>query len=513
MVMGVQVVWFKRDLRVVDHEPLLRAIEAGKTIPLYIFEPNLWRQPDMSGRHFNFLVECLTELNYELDAIGHPLVFRVGSVTDILEHIHEQYTIDALWSHQETWNGWTYNRDLKVRRWCNKHTIPWEEPMQHGVHRRMKSRDGWADKWDKMMASPKLKAPDFIKGVGIDPGHIPESNQLGIELDECSGRQSGGRSKGLECLDSFLMFRGENYQQEMSSPVTAFDACSRLSPYLAFGVISIKEAFQAALGRLNEIKSLEYPEKKQWLNGIKAFISRLHWHCHFIQKLEDEPDLEFHSLHPDMENLREILDQKEIFQAWCNGKTGFPMVDACMRALKATGWLNFRMRAMLMSFACYQLWLPWRLPSLYLARLFIDYEPGIHYYQCQMQSGSTGANSIRIYNPIKQGIEHDPTAKFIKKWVPELEKISPARIHDVLSINSFCPEYPRPVVDEKRARKKAAKLIFELRSHPGFEEKRKKILEKHASRKAGLARTFATKPTPKMNPKKLRHKNQFELPF
>ena len=189
------------------------------------------------------------------------------------------------------------------------------------------------------------------------------------------------------------------------------------------------------------------------------------------------------------------------------------MIDASMRALQATGWINFRMRAMLMSFACYQLWLPWRLPAIHLARLYTDYEPGIHYYQCQMQSGATGANSIRIYNPIKQGIEHDPNARFIKRWLPELEKVSPARIHEVLSINSFCPEYPAPVVDEKKARKKAAELIFEVRSSPSFKAKANRILQKHGSRKAGLSRASTSNPIKKMSAKKLRNTNQIELPF
>ena len=314
--MGVQVVWFKRDLRIFDHEPLNRAAESGNVIPLYIFEPNLWRQPDMSGRHFNFLVECLSELDQELEALKNPLVVRVGRATDVLHQIHEQFTIDTLWSHQETWNGWTYKRDIQVKRWCSERAIPWNEPKQHGVHRRMKSRDGWARKWDNMMAGPIVKPPSFVNGVTIDRGCIPDAKQLGIELDQCPGRQTGGRTVGLEYLNSFLTFRGQSYQKGMSSPVTAFDACSRLSPYLAFGVISIKEAYQAALERRNELRGLAHPEKKQWLNAIKAFISRLHWHCHFIQKLEDEPELEFQSLHPDMENFREIGDNHEIFEAW-----------------------------------------------------------------------------------------------------------------------------------------------------------------------------------------------------
>ena len=139
--------------------------------------------------------------------------------------------------------------------------------------------------------------------------------------------------------------------------------------------------------------------------GVSSFESRLHWHCHFIQKLEDQPAIEFSDFHPFIRGIR-ALDVERL-TAWSEGRTGVPFVDACMRALQAHGWINFRMRAMLMSFASYNLWLPWRDSGLHLARQFVDYEPGIHWSQCQMQSGSTSINTIRIYNPIKQGMDHD----------------------------------------------------------------------------------------------------------
>ena len=203
--------------------------------------------------------------------------------------------------------------------------------------------------------------------------------------------------------------------------------------------------------------------------------------------------------------LEKMTLVKHIMRHGKQVKTGYPMVDACMRMLTATGWLNFRMRAMLMSFASYHLWLHRRKPALHLARLFTDYEPGIHYSEAEMQSGTTGINSIRIYNPIKQGVDHDPDGTFIREWVPELADMQQEFIHMPWKAPSQMNGYPIPVVDEKTARKAAAEKLYRLRKNTAHKEIARKIVNKHGSRKSGLPGTGGRK--------KSKNNTQGELPL
>ena len=479
----MNIVWFKRDLRIADNVALVEAAQHGPVLPLYILEPKLWKEPDVSHRQYQFLTECLDELNKNLNLLGHSLVIKIGETLDVLEKIQSRHTINGLWSHQETWNNWTYTRDKAVKKWLNESNITWHEFTQNGVIRCLKSRDGWAAHWYKEMKKPIRPIPSDLLVIHEPSDEIPSTKKLGIPDDACTSPQKGGRSEGLKLLQSFLYYRGEYYTKEMSSPVTAFESCSRLSTHLAFGTLSIREVFQASEDRNQEIKNMPRGTKGKWPSALRSFSGRLRWHCHFIQKLEDEPRIEFENLHPAYDGLREDEFCEEYFKAWKQGETGYPMVDACMRALKATGWINFRMRAMLMSFASYHLWLHWHKPALYLAQLFTDYEPGIHYSQIQMQSGTTGINSIRIYNPIKQGIDNDPDGSFVRKWIPELTNVNKDFIHTPWKSPFDLNGYPSPLVDEKSARKAAADKIYGLRKNTEHKYIAIKIVKKHASRK------------------------------
>ncbi len=491
----LQVVWFKRDLRPADHRPLLEASRRGAVLPLYVVEPDYWQQPDSSARQWEFCRESLLELRSALARLGQPLVVRCGQVEQVLERAQRQFGIAGLWSHEETGNGWTYARDLRLADWARQHCIEWHEIPQFGVSRRLAHRQGWARRWEGRMAEPLVPPPPrLVPLAGLDPGAIPTARELGLEPDPCPGRQRGGRSQGLEVLQSFLAERSRRYQSDLSSPSTAALSCSRLSPHLSWGTLSLREVAQ--LSRERRAGLAELPAAHSWCRSLQRFDERLHWHCHFIQKLESQPSLEYRELHPLTAQLRSSDPQR--LAAWATGRTGLPFVDACMRSLMATGWLNFRMRAMLVSVASYQLWLPWRESGLHLARLFVDYEPGIHWSQCQMQSGTTGINTIRIYNPLKQGLDHDAQGQFIRRWLPELRQVLAVYLHQPWTMDPATQQrvgcllgrsYPLPIVDWTAAAASARERIWALREQEGFAAMAAAIQQRHGSRRSGLKRS------------------------
>lgn len=485
----MQVVWFKRDLRVWDNRALSQAALRGPVLPLYVVEPELWQQPDMSARHWAFIEECLKALRAELAQFGQPLVVRTGRITDVLHEVLSARQISGLWSHEETGNGWTYARDIQVADWCRAHGISWHELRNHGVIRRLGSRSGWAKRWDSLMAEREAKPPN-LEPLDIPIGAIPDYTSLGLSGDHCSDRQRGGRADGLRHLESFLQTRGRTYRRDMSSPLRGAQTCSRLSPHLAWGTLSVREVAQATWARQTALNAAEGSAIKGWRQSLHSFNGRLHWHCHFIQKLEDEPNIEFRNLHRAYDGLRPTSPDITRLEAWQNGETGLPFLDACMRCLRTTGWLNFRMRAMVMSTASYHLWLDWRAPGLHLARMFTDYEPGIHWSQVQMQSGTTGINTVRIYNPVKQGFDQDPSGAFTRRWVPELSSINDAHLHEPWTADNASDflgkHYPYPIVDHLGAARAARDKVWGIRSGHNFKVVADAIQSKHGSRKSGM---------------------------
>ena len=497
--MGVwvmQVVWFKRDLRVHDHVPLVEASRRGRCLCLYVYEPEIMESPEFDTSHLNFINQSLAELDRQLTELGGRLIRRVGAMPDVLDQLHHEHGIDALWSHEETGNLITYKRDLRVAKWTQLHGIPWHEFPQNGVVRRLKSRDGWSRLRDTFMKRPVAPAPRSIDVPNdIKSQDVQEPASLGLPASEKTELPVGGEHQGRVVLESFLASRGENYSFEMSSPVTAWDSCSRLSPYLAWGCLSIRDVAHAVRDRRAELKSEKQAggETGAWLRSLKAYESRLSWHCHFIQKLEDEPAIEFENMSRAYDGLREDEFSQSHFDAWCSGQTGYPMVDACMRALHQHSWINFRMRAMLVSFASYHLWLHWRPTAVYLARHFLDFEPGIHFSQFQMQSGTAGINTIRIYSPVKQVQDHDPDGQFIRKFVPELACVPRefiAEPHKMpLSTQSLVgcrigKDYPKPIVENAKAYKTARERMYAIRGKSETRQDARRVMQRHGSRKS-----------------------------
>lgn len=483
MISNMHIVWFKRDLRVSDHAPLVAAAKAGHVLPLYIVEPALWKLADSSRRHWHFIHDSLLQLQCDLAALGASLVIRVGEVTQVLEQLRHELVAFTIWSHEETGNGWTYTRDIAVAQWCRAHGILWHELPSNGVVRRLKTRDGWAALRDERMRAPVIPEPLSLMTVSDVASHaLPDKYHPMFGNSAIGFVQSGGHKEGVKTLESFLKERSRHYMQTISKPGVSARHCSRLSAHITFGTLSVREVEQATQAKLTSLASIHDTDAAMFRRNLSAFLSRLAWHCHFIQKLEQQPEIEYQCMHPAFEGMREPHFRDDFFEAWKAGQTGYPLVDACMRSLYENGWITFRMRAMLVSFASYHLWLDWRQTAPFLAQLFTDYEPGIHYSQFQMQSGVTGMNAVRIYNPIKQSIDHDPHGTFIRRFVPELKTVPSSFIHEPWRMDTPPADYPPPLVEHEAAIKHARAEISKRWKQEGFKETSKAVNHKLGSR-------------------------------
>jgi len=495
----VQVVWFKRDLRVRDHRPLYEAARRGPVLGLYVYEPSLWSAEDAHAGHLAFVNQSLDALSEALAARGGRLLRLVGELPDALDRLHAALPVQTVWAHEETGNLLSYRRDQRVQRWCGDAGVHLVELPQNGVIRRLDTRDGWAGRWARRMRAPLIPPPQRLVTPTLPPtlpdaGRV-EAPTLGVQGEPRPGQAPGGEETGWRVLRGFLRERGVDYRAAMASPRTAWDGCSRISPHLAWGTLSMRQVHQATVRRQEDValaRRRGAVVDPRWVKSLEAFQGRLRWHCHFMQRLEDAPGMERRNLHRGYDRMRPEAPDPALLAAWAEGRTGWPMVDACMRALCHTGWLNFRMRAMLMSISSWTLWQPWREPGLHLARCFTDYEPGIHWAQVQMQSGTVGINVPRMYNPTRQARDQDPDGSFIRRWVPELEGVPDAFIHAPWEMPALSQrmygvqlgrDYPTPLVDHAVAIRRAKARLTETRRQPGVRAEAQQVFVRHGSRK------------------------------
>ena len=440
-------VWLKRDLRVTDHPALAEACAracGGAVFAVFLYEPEVLAQPEWDASHTAFQRECLADVEAALGPLGIRLVTRRGEAVAMLEQVRRETGFRLIVSHEETGTGVTYARDRRVRRWAREAGVEVLELPQTGVVRRLASRNGWNRLWETRMAAPAAPLPRS-RGTGgrtmiqrLATAGLLGCDELGQPPDT-KDRQRGGERSAHEVLDDFLARRGRRYSGGISSPLSAPTSCSRLSPYLAFGAMSMRTVWQASESRRLEVQASlaatheprERTELKAWQRSLRAVQSRMHWHCHFMQKLEDEPAIEYRNM------------------------------------LRAAD-------------------------GLHLAKHFLDFEPGIHWSQMQMQSGTTGINTLRIYNPTKQAVEQDPHGIFIRRWVPELARVPPAYAHMPWTMpagvqqGSDCVigrDYPPPIVDHADAVREAKRRLAAVRSAPAARTEARDVARRHGSRR------------------------------
>ena len=522
--------------------------KATKTSPAYATSVNNTND-DSNTPSFQHLTVCHNTIISTLNSIHfrYPASSPAYVQGEKNPKKRKYYKIARLLAHEETGHWQSYMRDRSVQKWCKTRNIPFLEFNQTGVTRRLKVRDDYLKLWKAFMAKPLYPKVDLESTSGrasfksrliqLDdlPGFLTSTRGIAKLFDlsgdhdenaintdtgrmilgelpaahrsDRAGRQQfGGETKAKNTLKSFLSERGAKYSQHISSPNSSWNSCSRLSVYLTWGHISLRSVLEALEDRRDQLRKLK--TKSTWLKSLQAFAARAHWRSHFVQKLESEPTLEKRDLCLAYQHLRRQDGDwdPEKYTAWETGTTGYPFVDACMRCLIEHGWINFRMRAMLVSFATYNLWLDWKRIAPHLARVFLDYEPGIHYPQLQMQAGTTGINAMRVYNVTKQGKDQDPKGIFIRRYIPELRNVSDQYIHEpwkmsealkdkyyknkiplfsnakTTSEDDNCPPYPEPIVDEKESARIAKEKLNAVKKAVATRMQANQVYIKHGSR-------------------------------
>ena len=468
------IIILNRNLRLLDNAALYYGSLRSNFIVIYLYDVDYWKANGKSSRQLKFSNDCLEELDEDLKKLNSKINVFNGSFYDLGKWIETNYNYFSIHiNHCTDVNYFREGFDNFKENFKNKITVY----DDFGLQLNNFDRDTWSKNWNHIMNSDLLGVPkpsnnkDRLNLIGFSDF----KNEISCEFSGLSNIQEGGTSKAKELLETFLDQRCKGYRIKMSSPSQSEESCSRLSPHFTYGSISIRQVYQQLNKMLPELNN-----KKD----LYSFKKRLYWHCHFVQKLHTEPELEFYSMHRMCDDLRPDYDD-EIIEKWIEGETGFPFLDACMKFLNENGWINFRMRAMIMSFASYNLWQPWQKTSPRLAELFTDYEPGIHISQVQMQSGVTGINLPRIYSISKQSMDQDPDAEWTKNILPQLNDFDPKLIHNAELNDSYIPQ----IVDLKSSAKFARDQIWGIRKSIEFKNEARKVYLKHGSRRKRYTKT------------------------
>lgn len=468
----MHLLWFRRDLRLTDNEIVTIATADGaEVLPFFIIDPWFYTWADVGKKRVRFLFESLENLNFNLQKLGSRLYLFEGNSTDIVPELTKQLTDlrykPKLFFNRDVQVKYGISRDKTIVDFYKQLNLDYHIGLNNFLQSQDK-RDEWFSEYYNYQRQPQHPTPQTINTPQVTL-NLPQ-----LTFEELKHKYhsfwagekiyfSGGETEAQDKLDSFLQKRYYDYHWKLSRPMLSqLGATSHLSPHLTFGTISTRTVYQSTKTRAEKLKTQPKAEF-----SLKAFRDRLRWHDSFTQRLYFYPEIAYTNRYPEFDSLytpSELSPAKqELFQAWLEGMTGFPLVDASMRQLQTMGWMNFRMRAMCATFLTINCGISWHHGARHYMNYLVDGDLAINNWQWQMQAGATNplSDTFRIYNPSKNVAEKDPQGDFIYHWIPELRGYSLPEIEQEKYINNSY--YPQPILDWSKTRKVNGKVVSDLR--------------------------------------------------
>ncbi|WP_026705933.1 cryptochrome/photolyase family protein [Flavobacterium soli] len=425
----MNIFWFRRDLRIEDNKGFFEALNAGKEVlPIFIFDTTILDELPKDDARVNFISDLLVKMNENLKIEGKSLAVFHGKPFEVFEKLAQENQIEEVFTNHD-YEPYARKRDLELFQIFKKNKIGFKTFKDQVIFEKsevVKDDNSpyvvftpYSKKWKQNFNKEHLKnynSERLLQNITSHSYPFLNLKDIGFEASKIKVTPYNVTSELIS-----------NYEETRNFP--ALNKTSMLGTHLRFGAVSIRKIVQKALASKNE-----------------TFLNELIWREFFMQIL-------WHFPHTINKSFREKYDaivwdnNEENFQKWCDGKTGYPFVDAGMRELNATGHMHNRVRMIVASFLCKHLLIDWRWGETYFATKLLDYEQSsnVGNWQWAAGSGVDAAPYFRIFNPTEQVKKFDKDLKYIKKWIPELETL----------------HYPQPIVDHKEAREKCLRVYKE----------------------------------------------------
>ncbi len=472
-----RVIWFRRDLRVTDNPALASVLaEPGAVVPVFIFDRPLLASKVFGDGCVAFMLDSLRDLADALGRAGMPLQWRVGDPREEIPRLARDLKAEAVWWNRDYEPG-AVARDQHVSRalaeqricvrTCKDHLVFEPDQLRNVSGQPFQRYSAFRTAWWKQWHAEAVRSPGgglpLVAARAAAPAPFPLPSAQDLGYDTVIPWMRGGEQAGAARLRAFVGGALHRYVTGRNRPGS--DETSILSPHFRFGTLNPRTAIRAALERLHGGGAVSRPDVYTW-------IDELIWREFFHHVMAGFPHVADGPFRPSasVAPARRPDDlARTLFRAWCEGRTGYPLVDAGMRQLNQTGWMHNRVRMVVASFLVKDLRLDWRWGERYFMGRLVDADLAVNNgnWQWCASTGTDAMPGYRIFNPTLQGKKFDPDGAYVRRYVPELAKVPTAAIHAPWDMSRDLQEragcrigadYPRPIVDHERARREYLEL-------------------------------------------------------